>query len=401
MSDDIERRDADSRIWVLGAPDPEMEMIERTLRECGERVAYALDERGERVTPATAYRCPVPAPEGATVYAVECIDVLPDGWVRIDHHRPGDPGYGRPPSEFLAASSLGQVIAELARLGRLPGPLVSSYEWVGDWEEEKRAAFRWFHWETEARTAFSGGALFERFRTPYRISPCDGYYILARRVSGVVEFAASPDEMRDAGAVRVAPDKIVRVHIPHDLVLAAAADHCLGAAYRGECPGVDPDALMRWRAESRARFQGRTVEEVLADVERAQAALRAAPELVLSEHICEWHLGRPGSGGDCVNEAGTAYSEDPCSAVVVRDMRQPVDQLPTRELPEAATRLGIGYVSGPLVGPDGRQKITCSGTADQVRAFLDHWAPSQGLVDAYGDPQRGFAGAYLREEVES
>src|SRR5690606_10871211 len=156
-------------------------------------------------------------------------------------------------------------------------------------------------------------------------------------------------------------------------VLIAAADHCLGAAYRGECPGVDPDELMRWRAESRAKFQGRTVDEVLADVERAQAPLRAAPELGL--------LG------------------DPCSAVVVRDMRQPVDQRPTRELPEAAVRLGIGYVSGPLVGPDGRQKITCSGTADQVRAFLDHWAPAQGLVDAYGDPARGFAGAYLTTEA--
>src|SRR5690606_25622302 len=40
--------------------------------------------------------------------------------VVIDHHRPGDPGYGRPPEEFLAASSIGQVITELARLGRLP-----------------------------------------------------------------------------------------------------------------------------------------------------------------------------------------------------------------------------------------------------------------------------------------
>jgi hypothetical protein len=31
------------------------------------------------------------------------------------------------------------------------------------------------------------------------------------------------------------------VWIPRRYVLAAAADHCLTAAYRGECPGVDPD----------------------------------------------------------------------------------------------------------------------------------------------------------------
>ena len=39
------------------------------------------------------------------------------------------------------------------------------------------------------------------------------------------------------------------------LRLVAAADHCLAAAYRGACPDVDPDALMRWRAETRAQFQ--------------------------------------------------------------------------------------------------------------------------------------------------
>lgn len=64
-----------------------------------------------------------------TVYWVECRAA--DGHVivsgsyvefAIDHHRTGDPGYGRPPEEFLSASSIGQVIAELARFGRLPEP---------------------------------------------------------------------------------------------------------------------------------------------------------------------------------------------------------------------------------------------------------------------------------------
>lgn len=380
-----------NRVWVLGASDPEMEAIEALLRECGETVVYAADARGERVHPGNAYRCETPdVPDGCEVYAVECIDVLPDGWHRIDHHRPGDPGYGRPPSEFLAASSLGQVIAELVRIGRLPmGPLVSPHEWVGDWEEKQRAAFRWFHWETEARTAFSGGALFEMFRTPYRLAPCDGYYILARRVSGVVEFAASPDEMRDAGAVRVASDKIVRVHIPHDLVLAAAADHCLGAAYAGKCPGVDPDELMRWRAESRAKFQGRDVSDVLSDIADTSAALKAADMM---------SLGSITSSGDCsgcglhvlsLSGEGCDYCECPRAA----DMRRTDGPWP--ELPEAATRAGISYISGPMDCPDGRKKITCSGTREVIEAFMSEWAPRNGLTDIYGDPARGFAGGYL------
>src|SRR5690606_1144896 len=150
-----------NRIWVLGASDPEMELIEFILRKCGEEIIYAADESGLRVHPGNAYRCPVPeVPEGATVYAVECIGELPEGWVRIDHHRPGDPGYGCPPSTFFPASSIGQVITELDLLG--------------------------------------------------------------------VADRLSDDDIMEA-------------------LLAAAADHCLAAAYRGECPGVDPDVLMCWR----------------------------------------------------------------------------------------------------------------------------------------------------------
>src|SRR5690606_29571355 len=143
--------------------------------KCGESVVYATDSTGQRVHPGSAYRCQVPAvPDGSTVYAVECIGELPEGWRRIDHHRPGDPGYGRPPSDFLPASSVGQVLRELDRLG------------VAD-----------------------------------RLSAAD-----------IIEA-----------------------------ILAAAADHCLAAAYRGECPGVAPDALMRWRVKTRSAFQGRPRSE--------------------------------------------------------------------------------------------------------------------------------------------
>lgn len=34
------------RVWVLGAPDPEMEMIERMLRDAGESAIYGDPARG-------------------------------------------------------------------------------------------------------------------------------------------------------------------------------------------------------------------------------------------------------------------------------------------------------------------------------------------------------------------
>nr|PZM90593.1 MAG: hypothetical protein DIU72_12315 [Pseudomonadota bacterium] len=265
-----------NRFWVLGASDPEMELIEKLLIKCKEAVVYATAEDGKRVHPGNAYRCPVPSvPENSTVYAVECIDELPEGWIRIDHHRPGDPGYGRPPEDFFAASSVGQVLAELDRFG------------------------------------------------------------VTDRLS--------------------AADIIEAIH-------AAAADHCLAAAYRGECPGVDPDALMRWRVATRAAFQGRSPEELLADVERARAALREAPSIDLG--------------------AGTS----------VRDMRDTF----VPELPEAAVRDGVAYL-GVVADRDGRRKVVLGGhtTPETVRAFMADWAPSQGLVNVYGDPARGFAGGYL------
>ncbi|GIW89652.1 MAG: hypothetical protein KatS3mg109_0084 [Pirellulaceae bacterium] len=247
---------SNSRLWILGAPDPEMEMIENILHQCGEQIIYATGEDGRRVHPGNAYRCPVPAvPEGATVYAVECIGALPEGWVRIDHHRPGDPGYGKPPAEFLPASSIGQVIAELAdiRVGTLYTTLLDALAWAAEQVSDSEAG--------------RAGAV------DIDDAPRVGVTHFGRRVvnfhyaRGTWWVHVPRGGCEDGGSSDY-------VAIPPDIVLAAAADHCLAAAYRGECPGVDPDALMRWRVEFRAAFQGRSVDEVLADVEAARRILR-------------------------------------------------------------------------------------------------------------------------------
>ena len=320
------------RAWILGAPDPEMQRIEDLLAQAGEQVAHALDETGQRVHPGNAYRAvalSAPVPDGAAVYAVECGGpAISAGAVAIDHHRPGDPGYGCPPEYFLPASSIGQVIAQLARLGRLP-------EWP------------------PASTVPGGGA---------------GAFVLHA-------WAPAPtwwdDELGGwrggdtpspswAVSVQSGDTAIYRI-IPLSYVLAAAADHCLAAAYRGECPGVDPDALMRWRVAVRAAHQGRPVDELLADVEQARARLLAAPVVALGERLA------------------------------ARDLRG--EHVP--ELPEAAAREGLAYLAS-VADRDGRQKVVLGAAdAETVGAFLRTWAPSRGLIDLYGDPARGFAGGYV------
>jgi hypothetical protein len=302
------------RIWILGAPDPEMELIEHILRRAEEHFAYATIA-GARVRADDAYRADgAHRPDGGDVKVsaspmilVECAFTSPrvEGEVVvIDHHRPGDPGYGRPPAEYLSASSIGQV-----------------------------AALLW-------RCCICGAVLDLHDRSGPDGEPIRG-------------LDSTMDLWPDHRPSRALADEIM---------LAAAADHCLAAAYRGECPGVEPDTLMRWRAYSRARFQRRTVGSVLVDIERARAALREAPELVLR------------TGITARNMIGNKVAE----------------------LPEAAAREGLCFVS-ELPSPDGRSKVVCqSGSPEQIQAFMEAWAPAHGLVDIYGDPARGFAGGYHR-----
>jgi len=400
-----------SRVWVLGAGDPEMAAIEQLLVRCGERVLYALDESGARVHPGNAYRCvPIEDPGVARIYLVECardpshtgqrlmsdapegVDPETEGYrywneIHIDHHRPGDPGFGKSPSDFLGASSIGQVIRTLVGIS-------SAYS-------EHRLESNLAALLTEPQQSCDEASRHQCLTLDY-----DG-----------MQWAQCPhgwellQDWRDEGDT----GGLITWSIPREFLFTAAADHCLGAAYRGDCPGVDPDELMQWRAESRAAFQGRSVDEVLVDISRAQEALQRAPIIGLctdaevevrdmrDAFTITTVLVAPFSDEATVDAAGVgdaikivfgertegAWDEGGHHTFVRRGVA---------ELPEAATRLGIGYIAGPLDTPDGRKKITCSGTPEQVRAFLDNWAPSEGLVDTYGDPERGFAGAYETDE---
>lgn len=322
-----------ARIWILGASDPEMTAIETLLRDAGETVAYAVGPDGQRVHPGNAYRseqvgCPAATCYVGDMYLVECdlaqhyfgpayfhpttgfVRMATDGTeeylgesqsIRIDHHRPGDPGYGRPPEEFLAASGIGQVVAVLLRLGITDG-----------------------------------------------VTDPDGVSFTPDGPGGVW------------GLVR------------RDIVMTAAADHCLEAAYRGRCPGVDPDALMRWRAESRAAFLGVPVDAVMADVESARLRLRVT------------------------QAASGSLPDAPCWHHEYADLRG--EAIP--ELPEAACREGIAYLAS-VRDRDGRQKVTLGAASpDLVRRFMaGDIVP--GLTGYYGDPARGFAGGYVSPTVTS
>jgi len=342
---------------VFGPGDPEQVAAEQIVVAASRAVWYACttdaDGRSVRVHPGNAYAATgyYPASDPLAYYhgpawadvthLFECAPSdtsdLASDVIRLDHHRPGDPGYGRPPAEFLPASAIGQLVSFLAAHGLWRGePLSSSSE------------------------------------APGTVN-CDG--------SGWAVSAVGA--LRHPGGDPCWVARPTWASIPADIVMVAAADHCLEAAYRGRCPGVYPNALMRWRAQSRAAFQSRSVEAVLADVAAARARLLDAYGIP-----CRDCGGRGGAiGGGSLEAVG-----EPCHAAGVHaaDMRGPT--IP--ELPEAACREGIPYLA-TVRDRDGRAKVVLgAASAELVRRFMEGKIVP-GLVDYYGVPERGYAGAYI------
>lgn len=140
--------------------------------------------------------------------------------------------------------------------------------------------------------------------------------------------------------------------------LLAAADHCLTAAYQGRCPGVDPHDLLFLRASWQAKITGRTLSDVV------EGILDAAKR-VKRHYDSEF------------NESRFA---DPT-------------QIP-RDLPEGAAYAGKPVRYRALL-PDGVLKEMLKGGDPQhVERFMrEH---EQAGRSTYGNPYRGYAGAYWR-----
>lgn len=104
------------KVFILGAPDPEMEEIERVLREQGREVRYAA-LRNRRVRAEQANRADGVIggliPQSCECVFVECRVMGLNPSFIIDHHQPGDPGYAGTPAEYLESSSLGQTLSFL------------------------------------------------------------------------------------------------------------------------------------------------------------------------------------------------------------------------------------------------------------------------------------------------
>jgi hypothetical protein len=148
------------------------------------------------------------------------------------------------------------------------------------------------------------------------------------------------------------------------LSIIAAADHCLNHAYQGRCPGVAADEVRQSRITSRAQFQRISTEQMCNKIDAAIAAIIALPNIEIGGH----------------------------------PFKDAMDRF-VPELPEASAILNMPIIYTRRESRLGLTKVgVLNGTAPALRAWMQ-WAGQQSyLMQLYGDPDRGYAGAYVRPD---
>ncbi|MCP4746227.1 MAG: hypothetical protein GY874_08815 [Desulfobacteraceae bacterium] len=199
-------------VFILGAPDLEMDKIEKFLKVADMPYKYAT-ANGRRVTSDNAYYAePVYlenltlSPRAQAVF-VECapafvLDIYRQGpsldTISIDHHRLGDKGYAKPPTMFMQASSIGQVLTLLAR----------------------------------------------SMMTKKFVKAIDRYTKKDNPLAKVMgKYSIRQMELLMGDWYVRLNSKGQYIEIPRDIVLVAAADHCLAAVKAGRCLGIERHEL--------------------------------------------------------------------------------------------------------------------------------------------------------------
>ena len=266
-------------VFLLGAPDPEMREIEIQALRQGVLVGRCYEASGNRVNARSAYEATqaglvdptapwrhdlpmaVWPQEWTAGVFVECNYVGFVNSTRVDHHNPGDPGWGKGPEEYWAASSIGQAC------------------------------------------------------------------------------------------------RILEVEADDRLLLIAAADHCLTAAYQGQCLGVDPGELLWSRASWKGGRLGLSVSEA------AEAIMKSA--------------------ADC--KAAWSDHDEAC----VFD--EPVKELPVL-LAEGAAVAGLPILYAQILETGEVKRMAKGFSPKRIQQIMAEWA--QKGVKVYGNPARGYAGCY-------
>jgi len=317
-------------LWVLGAPDAEMTMIEAVLQRCGQKVVYAMKD-GHRVTAAEAYKAQrIEVDEYRDLLCMVFVECSTDfdppslGKHLFDHHRPQTPGFGKPAAEALAASSLGQTLCWLSLLFSDHG---------------ERPPLGW----SDLGPATEGP-------NPQRAT-----------TSGVIGTAVSGGELCCRGRW---------LRVPDELRYVAAADHCLWAAYRGDVPGVQPEAFGQWRVNQMVSAE-KSAAVVMQEIEQARTYLR---NQVQAGQLCYYH-----ADGSPPSRSPRAKGQSEAVIACERGAQR---------IQEAAAREGLALLY-PIEKGSSRRWVLYGARPATVRCWMDRQQKSGKKV--VGFPELGYA----------
>lgn len=227
------------RLWILGTSDPEMSAIEKLLAEAGEHVSYAINKVLSRVHPGNMY-------EASGAFGT------------LSPHQGGDS------LNLVTLSNAGWEIITVEC--DIPGQDITHHI---DHHREGDAGFG-LSPERYLEASSIGQVIFQLSLSVRHSIPALPW------MSEYVVESMQGFSVRSCVSV-----------LPASILMVAAADHCLGAAYSGECPGIDVDAFIEFRLCQRAEFQGRPVEDVRADTEAARIAIMSVQEQESDEECWE------------------------------------------------------------------------------------------------------------------
>jgi len=169
-------------------------------------------------------------------------------------------------------------------------------------------------------------------------------------------FEKSPQDYMEGASIGQVLQLLERDPTPTQRLLAAA-DHCLTAAYQGRCPGVDPDELLFLRASWRARVTARSLTDVIDGILHAAKQVRLQYDSELEESV----------------------------------FRDPT-QLPP-DLAEGAAYAGRAIRYRDWMREGALKEMLKGASPEHIERFMrEHRLAGR---EVYGNPWRGYAGAYL------
>ena len=182
--------------------------------------------------------------------------------------------------------------------------------------------------------------------------------------------------------------KLLHVEPTEHLRIIAALDHCPRQAMAGSCPGVNRLLAAKGRRaqidEEHKPVGGyipgegmyKTIEEII---------ISARIEILYSPFIeIGWPV-RDLRSRDCGLDSHGGWTSQPgYSASYLCAIQAAL------ELKESILMEHQDYKSGP------RKLYVNAAFPSIVKEFMENWGPAQGLTGIYGNPQRGYAGGYIK-----